>query len=178
MAIVTISQIKHRRGIKGTDPMPQLASAELGWAVDTQELFIGNGTIAEGAPAVGNTEILTEHSDLTALISDYTYAGPFNGASMQTGPGPGSPVSRSQNERLDDVVSVRSFGAVGDGVTDDRDAIHRAIWQHTLEQPSNNRYWTTVYIPAGTYRRGCHTVYGHLHGIELRTRRRFDRIVR
>jgi hypothetical protein len=82
MAIVTISQIKHRRGVKGTDPMPQLASAEFGWAVDAQELYIGNGTITEGAPVTGNTEILTEHSDLSALLTDYTYSGPFSGAVM------------------------------------------------------------------------------------------------
>lgn len=57
MAIVQISQIKHRRGV--SDDLPQLASAELGWSIDTQQLYIGNGTLAEGAPEVGNTEILT-----------------------------------------------------------------------------------------------------------------------
>jgi Major tropism determinant N-terminal domain len=59
MAIVQISQIKHRRGVE--ENLPQLASAELGWAVDTQQLYIGNGTLAEGAPEVGNTRILTEN---------------------------------------------------------------------------------------------------------------------
>ena len=57
MAIVQISQIKHRRGTN--ENLPQLASAELGWSVDTQQLYIGNGTLAEGAPEIGNTEILT-----------------------------------------------------------------------------------------------------------------------
>lgn len=64
MAIVQISQIKHRRGV--AENLPQLASAELGWAVDSQELYIGNGTLAEGAPEVGNTRILTEN-DLPAV---------------------------------------------------------------------------------------------------------------
>lgn len=59
MAVVQISQIKHRRGVE--ENLPQLASAELGWAVDTQQLYIGNGTLAEGAPEVGNTRILTEN---------------------------------------------------------------------------------------------------------------------
>ena len=61
MAIVQISQIKHRRGLAENGPGNglQLASAELGWNVDTQELYIGNGTLAEGAPEVGNTAILT-----------------------------------------------------------------------------------------------------------------------
>tara|TARA_R110000868_G_scaffold321664_2_gene582664 strand:+ start:161 stop:676 length:516 start_codon:yes stop_codon:yes gene_type:complete len=57
MAIVQISQIKNRRGVESD--LPQLASAELGWSVDTQKLYIGNGTLAEGAPEIGNTRILT-----------------------------------------------------------------------------------------------------------------------
>lgn len=59
MSVVQISQIKHRRGVESD--LPQLASAELGWSVDTQQLYIGNGTLAEGAPEVGNTRILTEN---------------------------------------------------------------------------------------------------------------------
>jgi hypothetical protein len=66
MAIVQISQIKHRRG---TGSPPQLASAELGFSVDTQRLYIGNGTLAEGAPIVGVTEIVTEAS-FASFIAD------------------------------------------------------------------------------------------------------------
>lgn len=69
MAIVQISQIKHRRGYANS--LPQLGSAELGWSVDTQQLYIGNGTLDEGAPEVGNTEILTEHSNIPG-ITTYT----------------------------------------------------------------------------------------------------------
>ena len=57
MPIVQISRIQHRRGIKSD--LPQLAAGELGWVVDEQRLYIGNGTLADGAPAVGNTEIMT-----------------------------------------------------------------------------------------------------------------------
>jgi hypothetical protein len=74
MAIVQISQIKHRRGTN--ENLPQLGSAELGWSVDTQQLYIGNGTLAEGAPEIGNTEILTELSaargQIPGLPSSYT----------------------------------------------------------------------------------------------------------
>ena len=74
MAIVQISQIKHRRGTN--ENLPQLGSAELGWSVDTQQLYIGNGTLAEGAPDIGNTEILTELSaargDIPGLPATYT----------------------------------------------------------------------------------------------------------
>ncbi len=65
MAILQISQIKHRRGLNAD--LPQLGSAELGWSVDTRQLYIGNGTLAEGAPEVGNTEILTEFSNIPGV---------------------------------------------------------------------------------------------------------------
>ena len=60
MAIVQISQITNRKG--RAENLPQLAGAELGWSTDTRQLFIGNGTLADGAPVIGNTEILTEFS--------------------------------------------------------------------------------------------------------------------
>ena len=60
MAIVQISQIQIRRGLN--QDLPQLASAEMGWSVDTQQLYIGNGSIAEGAPQTGVTEIMTKRS--------------------------------------------------------------------------------------------------------------------
>jgi len=61
MAVVQISRIQIRLGksLSGTG-LPQLASGELAWSLDTQELYIGNGSVAEGSPAVGNTKILTE----------------------------------------------------------------------------------------------------------------------
>ena len=62
MAIVQISQITNRKGLQ--ENLPQLAGAELGWSIDSRRLFIGNGTLQEGAPEIGNTEILTEFSDI------------------------------------------------------------------------------------------------------------------
>ena len=48
-----------RRGQKNAGSgLPQLASGEIGWAVDTQEMYIGNGAVSEGAPAVGNSKYL------------------------------------------------------------------------------------------------------------------------
>lgn len=80
MAILQISRIQHRRGLQ--EDLPQLASAELGWSIDTRKLYIGNGTVDEGAPTEGVTEILTENSildftvgfasNLTALESSVT----------------------------------------------------------------------------------------------------------
>jgi len=66
MAVYQISRIQVRRGQanQGTG-IPQLASGEMAWAVDTQQLYIGNGAVSEGAPGVGNTRLLTLN-DLSA----------------------------------------------------------------------------------------------------------------
>ena len=126
MAIVSISRIQIRRGRKNQGSgLPQLAGGELGWAVDTQELYIGNGAVSEGAPAVGNSKILTEHDNLFELSDQYTYK---NGTSIQTGTSSANPIQRSLQSRLDDFVNVRSFGANGDG-TDQTLALQRAIDQ-------------------------------------------------
>ena len=62
MAVIQISKIQVRRGLQ--ENLPALDSGELGWSVDTQRLFIGKGSLAEGAPTTGVTEVLTEYSIL------------------------------------------------------------------------------------------------------------------
>jgi len=147
MAIVQISRIQHRRGIRTL--LPQLAAGELGWAVDTQELFIGNGTVEEGAPEVGNTKILTEDDDILSLASAYTYRG--NTVSpVVTGVDANSPTTRTLRAKLDDVVSVKDFGAVGDGVVDDTNAINRAI-ANLLTVEATGRERRKLYFPGGIY---------------------------
>lgn len=148
MAIVQISRITNRKGLQ--ESLPQLAGAELGWAVDSRRLFIGNGTLQEGAPVIGNTEILTEFSDIT-VVSSYTYDDVAVGYSAQTGPTPGSPVVRTVQERLDDYVSVRAYGAVGDGVADDTESINRALFDLYCREV-NTQVRRALFFPAGTYR--------------------------
>jgi hypothetical protein len=65
MAVTQISKIQIRRGLQ--ENLPQLSSAEMGWSIDEQRLFIGNGTLAEGAPYTGITEILTAQSQYSEL---------------------------------------------------------------------------------------------------------------
>jgi hypothetical protein len=148
MAIVQISRITNRKGL--IENLPQLAGAELGWAVDTRQLFIGNGTLQEGAPVIGNTEILTEFSDIAA-VSNYTYKDIAVGYPAQTGPTPSDPVVRTVQAKLDDFADVRDFGAIGDGAADDTAAINRALFQLYCVA-ANTQIRRTLYFPAGTYK--------------------------
>jgi hypothetical protein len=144
MAVTQISRIQVRRGRKLSPAgIPQLASGEIAWAVDSQELFIGNGSVQEGAPYVGNTKILTEHDNILALISSYKFGGadaesvvPFS-------------IARSFQSKLDEYVSMFDFGAVGDGVTDNADIFETAfsqLFQNTIET-----YRKVLIIPNGDY---------------------------
>jgi hypothetical protein len=149
VAIVQISRITARKGLQIDLPQP-LAGAELGWAVDDRRLFIGNGTLEDGAPAVGNTEILTEYSDLLQSADQYTYRGDAAGYTVQTGATSGTPVSQSLQSRLDSYAVVTDFGATGDGQTDDTDAINRALFQLYCVQ-NNTQVRRSLFFPAGTY---------------------------
>jgi hypothetical protein len=85
MAVTQISRIQHRRGLQ--ENLPNLASGELGWALDTRKLYIGNGTEEEGAPSTGLTEILTEHSDINAIVlADAPNTGAFTLSQNQASP--------------------------------------------------------------------------------------------
>jgi hypothetical protein len=148
VAIVQISRITNRLGL--TENLPQLSGAELGWATDSRRLFIGNGTLQDGAPVIGNTEILTEFSDITVL-SDYTYVDIAVGYAAQTGASASTPVVRSVQAKLDDMASVRDFGAVGDGIADDTAAINRALFQLYCRE-NNTQIRRSLFFPAGTYR--------------------------
>ena len=149
MAIVQVSRITHRKGL--SENLPQLAGAEFGWVIDDRRLYIGNGTIEEGAPAIGNTEILTEYSDILSIADTYTYQGSEAGYTVVTGVTSGDPIQRTLQSKLDDFASVRDFGAVGDGVTDDTDAINRALFQLFCRE-INTEIRRSLFFPAGTYR--------------------------
>ncbi len=146
MPIVQISRIQHRRG-KRTD-LPQLAAGELGWVVDEQRLFIGNGTVADGAPAVGNTEIVTAGSSAFTTALNHTYKGYLGNLTPIT-----TTVQRTLAQRLDEYVSVKDFDAKGDDSTADVTAIQNAIdevYKDTDKDDARSR--RVLFFPAGIYR--------------------------
>jgi hypothetical protein len=151
MAIVQVSRIQHRKGLQ--QDLPQLSGAEFGWALDTRKLYIGNGTISEGAASEGVTEILTQYSDLLNIAGAYTFKGSQSGYTSQTGVSALAPILRSLQLKVDDNVNSRDFGTTGDGTTNDTAALQRAIDQiyfggFSLTQ---NKLRRVINVPAGIY---------------------------
>ena len=163
MATFQISRIQIRRGKanEGTG-VPQLASGELAWAVDTQELFVGNGSISEGAPAVGNTKILTA-KDIAAtggILNALKYTYKKNDNTVITGLTSSLPVYRPIQDRLDDYVNLLDFVTDADRQTGEYTAaLQRAIDQLFLNPVTKasetgidaTARRVTLFIPAGIY---------------------------
>ena len=152
MSITQISKITHRKGL--TEDLPQLDIGELGWAYDQRRLFIGNAPAphhkahpdfpgSETTVALNVTEILTNESNILELANGYQYQGAAAGYEHET-------VRRSLIAKLDERVSVKDYGAVGDGTTDDTGAIQLAItdlYTRTTDLAARR----ILFFPAGIY---------------------------
>ena len=152
MAVVQISRIQVRRGQKNAGSgIPQLASGELGWAVDARELFIGNGAVSEGAPAVGNTKVLTQYDNIFELADTYTYRA--EDAWMDTGGPSGTPITRSLQDRLDDIVNGKAFGLTGESTQIATTKLQTAIDQLYLNDAIKGSIGSrvTLHLTAGEY---------------------------
>lgn len=143
MAVVQISKIQIRRGQKNSDSgVPQLSSAEMAWAVDTQELFIGNGSVQEGAPYVGNTKILTEHDNILELANSYRFSSDDPSITLSQ--------SRPLLGKIDEIeVSVLDYGAVPDGSTSATQAFENAFTE--LFRNTNENFRKVLKVPNGEY---------------------------
>jgi len=162
LAVQQISRIQHRRGLRIDLPDP-LNDSEFGWAEDTRELFIGEGPFFGG-----NTQILTQYTP--ASLPPYTYISntgfdavtgfdpfddPFDNSLNAIGikPNANFPIIRNYQQKFDDIVSVKDYGAVGDGIVDDTAAILRAIFDiyDQTTGPTTIAKFRALYFPAGTY---------------------------
>ena len=123
-------------------------------------MYIGNGTTAEGAPEVGNTKIITEDDNLLSTVNTYIFRGNTDNPAVT---GSSGDVTRTLQQKLDDRVSVKDYGAVGDGVTDDAAAINRAIKNvFTVDSTNAKKERRSLYFPGGTYKVGSViSIYPH-----------------
>lgn len=113
----------------------------------------------------GNVEWTQDNvSDTTLYFVNYvknvgtatliTYTAPFTGA-----------ISRTVSSRLSERVSVKDYGATGNGATDDSTAIQAA-----LTQVCTGGAGTGLYFPAGRYNIGTQltcTITGGLQGVHI-----------
>ena len=150
MAVVQISRIQVRRGKKGQTNLPQLASGELGWAVDSQELYIGNGSVSEGAPQVGNTKILTTADNIFDIADQYEYRN--NDSIIQTGATARTPITESIQNHLDKEVYISNFGAAHDATIIQTAALQRAIDNQFLNTKTTPENRQIIKLAPGLYR--------------------------
>ena len=164
MAVVQISRIQIRRGkINSGTGLPQLSSGEMAWAIDSQELYIGNGAVSEGSPGVGNTKILTIN-DLTSqgnILNIIQHIYRANDTTMTTGIDANNPVARLLQDKLDDSVNLLDFVTDADILSDDYTApLQRAIYQLFLNPTTKSSSPTlygkqsrvTLLLPPGVFK--------------------------
>lgn len=161
MAVIEIAKIQIRRGQETVTGTPTLDSGEFGWAVDTQNLYIGNGTLEEGAPQEGVTRLLTENDlNLFNLSTGTSYVylkddegiHRANGITLFTDPSGNDFTYRRIIDKLNDFTTIYDFDGIGDGVTDNTLALQNAIDQIWLNSDKGTtRGRVVLRIPAGTY---------------------------
>ena len=165
MAVIQISKMQVRRGQTAQTGFPQLSSGELGWSIDTQQLYIGNGSVAEGAPAVGNTQIITENNVSNLFLYSklgYTYGATLDYVTNTLVPTVANTVARTPQDKFDDFVNLKDFGDITT-VTDHTLIIQNAINYATRQVSGKPVYFPeqeytvtgTIYIPALTEIRGA-----------------------
>ena len=148
MAIVQISKIQQRRGLQ--QDLPQLGSGEIGWSIDSRRLYIGNGTITEGAPVEGQTEILTQFS-----ILNFTNALTANVALMQGN------VSVLQGN----IITINSeIVALQAGITNSNIALLTAISQNAVTNTGANNAVISYTLTENGNRRTGTIRFGRVDG--------------
>jgi hypothetical protein len=109
-------------------------SANIKASTDGTQAIIGVGGVDQ--MTVSNAGVVTANSFVGAISGN---------ASSATALATGSTTARTLANRFADVVNVRDFGAVGDGVADDTAAIQAAL----AVQTATNKL---IFLPEGTYK--------------------------
>jgi len=99
----------------------------------------GNGAPASSLGIDGDYYV-----DMSAAPSVLVFYGPRTGGAWGTG----MPINSGSDPS---VFNVRSYGALGDGVTDDTAAIRTAVNAAVAYAVSSGQYFATVYFPSATY---------------------------
>jgi hypothetical protein len=156
MATVEIAKIQVRRGLANVDGVPQLDSGEMGWAIDTQELYVGAGSLEEGAPTEGNIRILTQYDKpefFNITTGTYIYKND-SVIPIYTDPSGQTDTQLTVQKKLDSFTSMVDFGvSPGDPVYASQ-GIQNAINQLYLnldKNTSNPASKAILKIPAGKY---------------------------
>ena len=122
----------------------------------TGQLFAASGVVVSGTLSrngfnvvtVGDVETVTSTmiASGTIIDADVNISGAINATKLRFLQAGTSAVARTVDSKLKDVVSVKDFGAVGDGVTDDTLAL-----QASLSYCQGTATGAILLIPAGTY---------------------------
>jgi len=117
----------------------------------TGQLFAASGVVVSGTLSrngfnvvtVGDVETVTSTmiASGTIIDADVNISGAINATKLNFLQVGASGVARTVDSKLKDVVSVKDFGAVGDGIADDTAAIQAAI-----------NTGKAVFVPAGAYK--------------------------
>lgn len=161
MAVIEISKIQVRRGQENQTGIPTLAGGEFGWAADTEHLYIGLSR-EDGGSRDANVRILTENDILGSnlfnsnLVSDHTYRSDTY-PPITANPSTLLAFSRSIHTKVDDFVSIKDFGVIGEGgAANESELIQTAIDRLFLDPLKINKNYGTytakvLYFPAGIY---------------------------
>ena len=122
-------------------------SANIKASTDGTQAIIGVGGVDQ--MTVSNAGVVTANSFVGAMSGN---------ASSATALATGSITARTLANRFADVVNVRDFGAVGDGVTDDTAAFSAAALAAKTSEASSTTWGieyaqrATIQVPSGTYK--------------------------
>jgi hypothetical protein len=146
--------------LSGPDNTTQILSYTPG----LEEVFL-NGVLltrdvdyfASSGTSVTSLSPLTAGDEVTVLgWTPFSVLGPIDASQLSFTQAGSGAVQRTVDNKLKDVVSVKDFGAVGDGVTDDTEAIQVAITKATsFTNPAVSTSLgrgTTVLFPKGLYK--------------------------